>query len=68
MGELYKGALNFLAILLFNLLISICLDYPKLNLNFMFALNFNILYLFGFLILVQGVRNDERSKVIKHDS
>jgi hypothetical protein len=34
----------------------------------MFALNFNILYLFGFLILVQGVRNDERSKVIKHDS
>jgi hypothetical protein len=34
----------------------------------MFALNFNILYLFGFLILIQGVRNDKRNKVIKHDS
>jgi hypothetical protein len=46
--ELYKGALNFLVILLFNLVISICLDYLKVDLNFMSALNFNILYLFGF--------------------
>jgi len=67
-GELYKGALYFLIILLFNLVISICLDYLKLNLNFMFALNFNILYLFEFFILTQDVRNDKRNKVIKHDS
>jgi len=53
-GELYKGALNFLVIFLFNLVISICLECPKLNLNFMFLLDFNILYLFGFLVLVQG--------------
>jgi hypothetical protein len=30
----------------------------------MFALNFGIIYLFEFLVLVESMKNDERSKVI----
>ncbi len=54
---LCEEALNFLTLLLFNFLICTYKGHPKLNLNFMFALNFGTIYLFEFLVLVEVVRH-----------
>ncbi len=42
----------------YYLQISTYLNNPKINLNFMFALNFDTIYLFEFLILVEGMKSD----------
>jgi hypothetical protein len=42
-------------------------NHPKINLISIFALNFGTLWLFEFLILIEGVRNDEGSKVIAYN-
>jgi hypothetical protein len=48
-------------------MISTYLNHPKLNLSFMFTLNFYTIYLFEFLILVESMRSDENIKVVVYD-
>ncbi len=62
-GLLCKGALNFPILLLSTFLTIIYINHFKLNLNFMFALNFGIIYLFEFLILVENMKSDEESEL-----
>jgi hypothetical protein len=45
-------------------MISTYLNHPKLNLSFKFALNFDTIHLFEFLILVESTRSDENTKVV----
>ncbi len=52
-GVLCEGALIFLTLLLFNFIMCTYSTHPKLNLNFIHALNFVTIYLFEFLVLVQ---------------
>jgi hypothetical protein len=46
LGGYYEGTLNLLTLLLSYVLISAYLSNPKFNLNFMFGLNFGIIYIF----------------------
>ncbi len=48
-------------------MISTYLNNFKLNLSFMFALNFDTIYLIEFLILVKSMRSDEKIKVVVCD-
>ncbi len=43
------------------------LNHLKLNFSFMFALNFDNIYLSEFLILVESMRSDEKFKVVVCD-
>jgi hypothetical protein len=67
LGVLCEGASNFPTLLLLKILILTCLNHTKLNLHFLFALNVGTIYLFYFLVLVKGVRNDKGNKVIVND-
>jgi hypothetical protein len=60
LGVLCEGALVFPISLLFKFLILTYLKHLKLNLNFIFALNFDITYLLEFFVLIEGVRSNER--------
>jgi len=46
LGGYYEGTLNLLTLLLSYVLISTYLNNPKFNLNFIFGLNFGIIYIF----------------------
>jgi hypothetical protein len=63
-GAICENFLKFSILLLSKILISTYLNQLKLNLNMMFALNFGIIYIFELLVLVESMKNDERSKVI----
>jgi len=61
--ELYReGALIFLFYYYLKCLISTCFNDLKFDLNFIFALNFDTINLYEFLILIEGMRNDEIKK------
>jgi hypothetical protein len=62
----YVREIKFSHLLLFNSLISTYLNPPKINLNFTFALNFHIIYLFQFLILIKITRNDKEFTIYPH--
>jgi hypothetical protein len=60
LGVLCEEALVFSISLLSKYLILIYLNHLKLNLKFIFALNFGIIHLLEFLVLIEGVRSYER--------
>jgi hypothetical protein len=62
-GLLCRGALNFPILLLSKFLTIIYFYHFKLNLDFMFALNFCIIYLFEFLVSVESMKSDEGSEL-----
>ncbi len=66
MGAICEETFKFSTLLLSKILISTYLNQSKLNLNLMFGLNFGIIYLFEFFILVESLKNDERNKMIMY--
>jgi len=61
---LCEGVKRLSHLLLSKFLIFIDLTHFRFNLNFMFALSFGSIHLFEILVLVEGVKSDERTKVI----
>jgi hypothetical protein len=59
-GVLCEGALVFPFSLLSKYLILTYSKHLKFNLNFIFVLNFDVIYLLEFLVLIEGVRSNER--------
>ncbi len=59
-GVLCKGALVFPFSLLSKFLILAYSKHLKFDLNSIFVLNFDIIYLLEFLVLIEGVRSNER--------
>jgi len=55
--------LCFPTLLLLKCIIYTYLNFSKYNLNLVFALNFGTMYLFQFLVLVEGMGSANRSKV-----
>jgi hypothetical protein len=52
------GKIFFFHVVIYFLIFT-SLSHPKQDLNFMFALNFGVIYIFEFLVLVEITRNDE---------
>jgi len=59
LGILCERMLKIFDLLLSNYLISTYLNHPKINLNCMLALNFGVICLCTFKILVEVVKDDE---------
>jgi len=59
------GNIYFSHIVIYFLIFT-SLSHPEQDLNFMFALNFGIIYLFEFLVLVEITRNDEGFIIYPH--
>jgi len=65
--EVCEGVFNFPSLLLSKFLITIHLIFHlRLHLSFMFALNFATTYLFEFLVLIEVVRIDVKTKIYPH--
>lgn len=57
---------NFPTLLLLKTVISTYLIHPRLNLASLFSLNFGIIYLFEFFILVEPMKSDEAFTILSH--